>query len=113
MKRFEVTVKEELVNYIERLAFEVEGMKKVVKEIILDGQSNPLILEGEAFKKYEQRYHERNAAFEVAKTNLQNDYIPDDLQPLVTQWNLDYGTGVFSFEADVPDDYEIVYKEGN
>lgn len=107
MKHFEVKVNDATVDYLERLSFEVEGMKKVVKEIITDGQDNPLVLEGEAFKKYDARYQERNAAFEVAKTDVQNTYIPREIQPLVARWDLNYATGILTFDANVADDYEL------
>lgn len=107
MKILRVKVNQETVDYIERLSFEVDGMKKVVKEIILDGQDNPSILDGAAFKKYEERYRERNAAYEVAKAELQNTYIPAEIQPKVASWNLDFNTGVLVINADVPDDYQL------
>lgn len=111
MKHFEVKVNDETVNYIERLSFEVEGMKKVVKEIITDAQDNPAVLDGSAFKTYEHRYHERNAAYEVAKNELQQRWIPKDLQNNLIQWNLDFSSGILSFDANVPDDYQLVSQE--
>ena len=107
MKHFEIQVADLAVDYLERLSFEVEGMKKVVKEIITDAQDNPLVLEGEAFKKYDQRYHERNAAYEIAKQSIQNTYIPKDIQPVVQRWDLDFSTGVLKFDAAVSDDYQL------
>lgn len=111
MKHFEVKVNDKTVDYLERLSFEVEGMKKVVKEIITDAQDNPAVLDGAAFKTYEKRYQERNAAYEVAKNELQKAWIPADLQNSIIQWNLDFATGVLSFDVNVADDYELPVKE--
>lgn len=111
MKHFEVKVNNETVDYIERLAFEVEGMKKVVKEIITDAQDNPAVLDGAAFQTYEKRYQERNAAYEVAKNELQKTWIPQDLQNKIVTWNLDFSTGILSFDANVADDYQLGRQE--
>lgn len=111
MKHFEIQVNDEVLNYMERLSFELEGMKKVVKEIITDAQDNPLVLDGEGFKKYDQRYQERNAAYEVAKQHIQNAYIPATVQPKVARWDLNYSTGLLMFDADVSEDTQLTVND--
>lgn len=112
MKHFEIRIKEETVNYLERLSFEVEGMKKVLKEIITDNQDNPLVLEGATFQKYDERYQERNAAYEVAKNDVQNTYIPKEIQPMISKWDLNFASGILSFDASVSDDYKLPAVDG-
>lgn len=104
MKHFEFKVADNVIDYLERLAFEVEGMKKVVKEIITDAQDNPMVLEGAAFKKYDERYQQRNASYEVAKQAVQDAYIPEDIQKHVVRWDINFSSGLMSFDADVADD---------
>lgn len=107
MKNFEIKVKSKTVDYLERLSFEVEGMKKVLKELITDNADNAAVLDGETFNKYEARFNERNAAYEVAKQELQDAYIPKNIQPLVSKWDLNFSTGILTFDANVNDDYKL------
>lgn len=96
MNTIEITINNETVDYMERLSYEVEGAKRVIKELISDNDLNPIILEGEIFKKYNERYEEKFAAFEIAKQQLERDYIPEVLKSINTRWNLDFGTGIMT-----------------
>lgn len=114
MKRFEVKVNNETVDYLERLNFEVEGMRRVIKEIITDNIYNSTVLDGETFKTYNSRYEERVAAYELAKQELTANYIPAEIlnSDCLSQWNLDFNTGILSFETSGTkfDNFELVNK---
>lgn len=99
MRSFEVKVNNETVDYLERLSFEVDGMKRIIKELISDNSSNPAILENETFLRYSKKYEERNAAYEIAKRELEQSAIPEEIRRsgALLRWNLDFGTGILSF----------------
>ena len=98
MNIINIKVNNEMVDYMERLSYEVEGSKRIIKELITDNADNSSVLEGATFKKYNQRYEEKFAAYEVAKQELQKEYIPkvliEDKVPL--NWNLDFSSGIMT-----------------
>lgn len=102
MAKYEIKINEEMVNYMERLSFEVEGSKRIIKEIIMDNVSNPSVLEGETFKKFNQRFEEKHAAFEIAKSELEKNYIPEVLNGVAFNWNLDFSTGIMTLDIIDP-----------
>lgn len=97
MKVFTIIVDEELVNSLQRLSFEMEGQKRIIKELILENESNPDFLENKAFKSYNEKYEETVAAYEIGKQEIQNLFVPKMLResPLAS-WNLDFGTNVMT-----------------
>lgn len=108
MRKFTVKVDNEAVDYMERLAFEVEGMKAIVKEIITDAQNNPVVLEGEGFKAYNAKYEERHSKYEVAKQDIQDRYIPREVieANALSDWNLDFATGILTFRVHGLDNFK-------
>lgn len=101
MRTFTVKVSDKAVDYIERLSYELEGMKAILKEIITDAQDNPLVLEGAGFKAYNAKYEERHAKYEAAKQEIQNQFLPQELvsKNMINKWNLEYSTGILTFET--------------
>lgn len=92
MKKIQIIVEQQLVDYIERLAFEVEGQKRIIKELILENATNPTFLDSDTFKKYQERYSERFAEYELAKKELEEVYVPKTLSEHDTSWELDFRT---------------------
>lgn len=84
-----------VVDYLERLSFEVEGMKRVIKELIMENASNPSFLESETFQKYNERYELRNAAYEIGKNEMAQNFLPQD--KTVLSWNLNFSTGILTY----------------
>lgn len=85
------TVPEETTNYIERLAREVEGAKSIIAFML----ANDMQTNTDSFKQYKAEYDDANAAYDIAKTELQNKYIPQELMDRDGKnisWNLDYAT---------------------
>lgn len=91
MVRVTTTVAEELSNYLERLSKEVEGMKSIIAFMIETGKD----IHGDSFLEYNKEYQEAFAAYDIAKSELQNSYIPADVAAKYgndINWNLDYAT---------------------
>lgn len=98
MRRIDIRVNDETVNYMERLSFEIEGAKRIIKELITDNATDARVLEGETFKRYNTRYEENVAAFEIAKKELEQTYIPKVLKNVAIQWNLEFSTGIMTID---------------
>lgn len=100
MVKFEIAINEEMVNLLERISFELEGQKRVIKELITENADNPRFMENQAFIAFNKRYEEKNAEYEIAKQEVQDTYVPAALvQPDTknyTEWNLDYKTQVLT-----------------
>lgn len=97
MRTFEFLINEDMTSYIERLAFETEGQKRIIKELIMENTDNASLLDGETFKKFQARYEEKAAAYEIAKKELQNTQIPKTLLEHNTNtmsWELDFRTSI-------------------
>jgi|GEM_PF-1260961 len=101
MKNFAMKVNSETVDYLERLSFELEGMSRIIKELITDNANNPAILESETFVLYNKKYNERVAAYELGKNELINNYIPEEIMKAnaVANWNLDFTSGILTFST--------------
>lgn len=95
---FKLTLNDQLVDYLERLAYELEGSKRIIKELIIENPDNVGILNGETFKHYQKAYEENNAKYEIGKKELQNKYIPEKyrISGKVLNWNLDYDSACFA-----------------
>ena len=99
MVTHKVSVPNQVVDYLERLAYEVDGMKRIIKELITENVHNADILESETFKKYNSRYEEKSAAYEIAKEELIRNHIPQEVHDSnhLFSWNLDFSTGILSY----------------
>ena len=110
MLKISFTIPEEQVNYIQRFAFEAEGRKKIVMEMIDANKDNPAIIESATFEKYHKGYIEAMASFEIARSQIEKIFVPKELRTSelgsYTQWNLDYLTNemTIDFKSDVYDD---------
>lgn len=95
---FTRVIEDEMVDFLERMSYELEGSKRIIKELILENPDNPAMLDSETFKHYKAKYDEHNAQYEIAKKELQNKYIPKKIQDSGTllKWNLDYDTAVLT-----------------
>lgn len=98
MLRITLPIPAEEVNYLQRFAFEMEGQKRIIKELIVDNATSPAVLEGETFKKYNEKYEQSSASFEIAKGEIERKFVPAELKnaPGLTNWNLDYSTAVMT-----------------
>jgi len=61
------------------------------------------VLSSPAFVNYHKELSEKQAEYELAKTEMTKVYIPKDLDNY--NWNLDFGTHILT--VDAPDDYEL------
>lgn len=95
MRTLKIDVKnQEIINYIERLHFEVEQRKDIIQRLIEAhaNDSDALVLVSPAFKAYSSELSEFVAEYESAKQEIQDTFIPDYLNGHQFNWTLDFNT---------------------
>lgn len=109
MKTFSLEIKQELVNYIERLDFEIHAKERIVRTMLAD-TSYENLMENENFLNYQRRYEEAVAEYELAKQEITN-MIPAKLQKEHrVSWNLIFATFTLeiTIECDCFDDFNSI-----
>ena len=91
-------IPEDSSAYVQRHGFELDARKRIVSEIILTNSNNASVLEGDAFKRYHDKYQESSVAFELAKSELELRHIPLELKQAdgITNWELDYASSTMT-----------------
>lgn len=124
MRIFKREIADEMVNLLQRISFELEGQKRIIKELILENENNPTFIDNETFKKYNVRYEEKNAEYELMKQEFQDKFVPKRLlekdRAILTNWELDYNTSMMTitYKGNDLDDYtdtqvEELFAEAN
>ena len=95
MRTFKIDINnQDVVNYIERLHFEVEQRKDIIQRLIEAhaNDSDAAVLTSPAFKAYSAELYEFVAEYESAKQEIQNTFIPKYLDGHKFNWTLDFNT---------------------
>lgn len=94
MREIKIDINQELVNYIERLHFEVESRKDIIQRIIEAhaNDSDADVLMSPAFKSYSKELADFVAEYEIAKNELQDNYVPKYLEGHKYNWELKFET---------------------
>lgn len=100
--KLEITVSQELVDYIERLSYEEASYKDIIltymdahKDDVDDSAVNSAV-----FKSYQDKHIKAKAEYELAKTKITNEYIPSCLVDHKYSWNLDYVTNILTITVE-------------
>ena len=81
-----ITIPKELNNYLQRLAYETEARSNLCAFLMRQNIKN------EAFDDYHNEYIELFAEYELAKLELENNYIKPEIGNQTCNWNLDFYT---------------------
>lgn len=102
MRKIEIKIKQEVIDYLQRLHFEVEARKDIIQRIIEAHayDENTDILDSKAFKKYDRELSEMKAEYELAKQEVTKEYVPDEFKGANIIWNIDFQTAVMTIEVD-------------
>lgn len=93
MKTFKININDELVNYLEKLSYEVNARERIVKTMLADTAYTDL-MKNENFIKYQQRYELSFFEYELAKQEIQ-ELIPEHLRAKhQLAWNIDFRTSI-------------------
>lgn len=99
-KEIKIKVSEETVSYMQRLSFEVNARSRIITKLIEDHSNDPdsSVLESNVFKSYHDELIEKQSAFELGKSELENMYILPKYPNC--RWSLDYATGFITIVVD-------------
>lgn len=82
-----ITIPQEVVNHIQALGVETESRKDLIAYML----SSNLSTATEQFATYQAEYKEFYRQFDLAKTNLEKDYIRTVIENPI-RWELDYNS---------------------
>lgn len=82
-----ILISEELSNYIEGLSYSAASLR----DLLLDAAERGLQW-SPAFERWEQKYIETDAEFQVAKGQLEREYVLPKIGDKRVNWTLDYNT---------------------
>lgn len=89
MKIHEITIDQNTVNLLEALHYEVSSRKEVIHFMLTKPDPG---FNKELFDHYNKEYAEFYAQYDMAKTELQKTYIPEELKSKNITWNLDFNS---------------------
>lgn len=90
----EVTIPAEMSNYIEGLLYEVNARKSVITFCI----EKNMDMNSEIFQKYHKDYVEFTAQYEMAKKEMEAEYISKKYP--TAKWRLDFKTNTVFVEVE-------------
>ena len=94
MNKIEVVIPEKMSDYIESLQYEVNARKNLVAFCLERNMS----LDNETYKKYHKEYVDYTAQFELAKKEMEKEYILPKYPK--AKWALDFSTHTLSIEVE-------------
>lgn len=97
-KEITIEIPEAVVNFIQRLDIECQSYKNIISYILTHEDMN---ITTERFKQYQEDYQNTLYAFEIAKQELEQQYIDISLNNI--PWHLNYKTNKIT----------INYKDGD
>ena len=93
-----IKVNQETVDYLQRLHYEVESREDIIQRIIeahaLDEDAS--VISSAQFRKYQEELSELKAEYEIAKQEVTNQYIPDEVKKENASWQLDFQTSTLT-----------------
>ena len=95
-KIFKAQVDQEKVTYLESLDFEKTARENIVTRM-LQMDNSEKIEETDAFKNYNKEYFEKLTEFEVAKAEIEKEFMPKDWVGHDVDWTLDYNACEVTF----------------
>lgn len=101
MRTIKIDVNHELVDYIQRLHFEVEQRKDIIQRLIEAhaNDTDATVLTSSAFKAYSAELSDFVAEYELAKQELENKFVPQFLKEHQIRWNLDFANNQLSIDV--------------
>ena len=93
--------KREAVDYLARLAYELQANKDVIAELIERNKDNVSFLDSPIFKEYHHRFEKAVGAFKIAQDEFGDANIPSEFKNNPTAvWTLTYNTYDLKIEYD-------------
>lgn len=88
-----VRISEEMRDYVEALAFEVEALKDMLSFAMRQG-----LQDTQAYQDYKNEYKDAFARYQVAKQEMLTEYLSEC--GLLKDWNLDFASATLTYEVE-------------
>ena len=102
MKTIKVNIEQEMINYIQRLQFEVKTREEVIAKLIEShkNDADDSLFVSKPFLKYSEELSRINAEFEVAKIEVEKLYVPEILYGKHQyNWAIDFQTNEMTIDV--------------
>ena len=102
MKQIKLNVTQEMVNYLQKLNFEVQTREEIVTKLLemhKDDTDDSLFV-SKPFVKYSEELARVKAEYELAKVEVEKLYIPKTLYGIHQyNWNIDFSTNEMTIDV--------------
>lgn len=101
MKQIKLVVTQEMVNYLQRLSFEVQTREEIITKLLETHKDDvdDSLFTSKPFLKYSEELSRVKAEFELAKLEVEKLYIPKVLYGLHQyKWNVDFSTNEMTID---------------
>lgn len=89
----------DVVDYLARLAYEVQANKDIIAELIERNKDNITFLNSPIFKEYHKRFEDALASYKIAQDEFTINVLPEKYKNNPTaMWKLTYNTYELSIE---------------
>lgn len=105
-----IEIPEDVSSYIQRLSYEVESMKEIVSLLMENNRHDSSFIQTPIFKEYSKELTEAIASFELAKSELEKNFVPEELKEHNYNWNLDFSTYELTIEVLCDCGLEVLKK---
>lgn len=102
MKKIEVIVEQEMINYLQRLNFEVYTREEIITKLLETHKDDvdDSLFTSKPFLKYSEELSRIKAEYEIAKLEAEKIYIPNELYGQHQyNWSIDFTTNVMTIDV--------------
>ena len=102
MKKIEIIVAQEMVDYLQRLNYEVFTREEVITKLIEmhKNDTDDSLFTSKPFLKYSEELSRVRAEYEMAKLEAEKIYIPKELYGKHEyRWSVDFSTNVMTVDV--------------
>lgn len=101
MKKIEINVTQEMVNYLQRLNYEVLTREEIITKLleIHKNDTDDSLFVSKPFLKYSEELSRVKAEYEIAKLEVEKLYIPKELyNKHQYNWTVDFTTNIMTVD---------------
>jgi len=102
MKKIEINITQDMVNYLQRLNYEVFTREEIITKLIemhKDDTDDSLFV-SKPFLKYSEELSRIKAEYEMAKLEVEKLYVPEELYGKHQyNWSVDFTTNIMTIDV--------------
>ena len=102
MKQIKINIKQEMIDYIQRLNFEVQTREEIITKLLEmhKDDSDDSLFVSKPFLKYSEELSRVKAEYELAKVEVEKLYIPKELYGKHQyNWSIDFSTNEMTIDV--------------